>query len=358
MWVQFEPSLVRVAVDVSPKEISVAQGVASADADPADLNRAAGRHGGYLLKHLTLSAGGRALVGKVVGLPSPARTGEPGRAFYRYELEYPYAGSPPPSVRFYHDMLSGWPYAEGTPWGVTYAVRVKRSGSDEVGGWLLGDRRPTEIPTGWDGVAVPLAPPVDAGTWRIFGEYLRHGVLHILTGYDHLLFLSALVIATMSVREMVAVIATFTLAHTLTLALSVFGIFRLPSSIVEPAIALSIVFVALENVLWPHRAHSRTRLVVAFGFGLVHGLGFAGGLLDAMHGLPAIGIWVALLAFSLGVELGNQFVVLPLFGLATLGRHMSRGGGYPFVLRYGSALISCSGAYYFAVALHEQFFSR
>jgi hypothetical protein len=185
-----------------------------------------------------------------------------------------------------------------------------------------------------------------------------HGVMHILTGYDHLLFVSALVIATLSFWEMVKVIAAFTLAHTLTLALSVFDVVRLPSAIVEPAIALSIVFVALENVLWPQRAHSRARLAIAFGFGLVHGLGFAGGLLDAMTGLPSIGIWIALVAFSLGVEIGHQAVVLPLFGLVSV----SRGKVQPLlqarILRCGSVLIALCGAYYLVVALRGQFFAR
>lgn len=191
---------------------------------------------------------------------------------------------------------------------------------------------------------------------RTFREYLWHGVMHILTGWDHLLFVSALVIATMSFWEMVKVIAAFTLAHTLTLALCVFGIFRLPAFIVEPVIALSIVFVALENVLRPKRVHSRLRLAVAIGFGLIHGLGFARGLLEAMAGLPSVGIWIALAAFSIGVEVGHQVVVLPVFGVLTLSRRMFPEGFQPALLRYGSTAISCCGAYYLAVALHEQFF--
>ncbi len=182
--------------------------------------------------------------------------------------------------------------------------------------------------------------------------------MHILTGYDHLLFVSALVIATLSFWEMVKVIAAFTLAHTITLVLSVFDIFRLPTLIVEPVIALSIVFVALENVLAPHRAHSRLRLAVAFGFGLIHGLGFAGGLHEAMAGLPSTGLWIALAGFSLGVEIGHQVVVLPLFGALAFARRKMRGRSHAPLLRYGSAMISCCGAYYLFVALHEQFFTR
>jgi hypothetical protein len=175
--------------------------------------------------------------------------------------------------------------------------------------------------------------------------------MHILTGYDHLLFVSALVIAALSFWEMAKVIAAFTLAHTLTLALSVFNIVRLPSSLVEPVIAASIVFVAVENIVRPSRAHSRARLMVAFGFGLIHGLGFAGGLLDSMEGLPSIGIWVALAAFSIGVELGHQVVVLPLFAIMSAGRKNGASGFQAAAQRYASALIACFGAYYLVIAL-------
>jgi hypothetical protein len=97
---------------------------------------------------------------------------------------------------------------------------------------------------------------------------------------------------------------------------------------------------------------------VAFGFGLVHGLGFAGGLLEAMEGLPRIGTWIALAAFSLGVEIGHQVVVLPLFGALALGRCRLQENFTRPALRYGSIFISLCGAYYFCVAVHEQFFAR
>ena len=182
--------------------------------------------------------------------------------------------------------------------------------------------------------------------------------MHILTGWDHLLFVAALVIATLSFWEMVKVIAAFTLAHTLTLTLAVFNILRLPPWIVEPVIALSIIFVAVENIVRPRHAHSWMRLGVAFGFGLIHGLGFAGGLLDAMEGLPRIGIWVALVAFSLGVEVGHQVVVLPLFGVLAAGRRQLHERFTLPAMRFGSLLISMCGVYYLVVALQEQFFAR
>ncbi|MEI6085878.1 MAG: HupE/UreJ family protein, partial [Verrucomicrobiota bacterium] len=138
--------------------------------------------------------------------------------------------------------------------------------------------------------------------------------------------------------------------HTVTLTLSVFNIVRLPSQIVEPMIAGSIVFVALTNVFWPAQSRGKLRLATAFFFGLFHGLGFAGGLLDAMEGLPGMSIGLAIIAFSLGVELGHQLIVLPVFGVMKLAR--TRPEPVPLrALRYGSAAISLAGMFYLAAAL-------
>jgi len=369
MWVAFEPARVHVVVNVSVKELAVAHGVqalpsgASGGTEPAALQRAAQQHRDYLLLHLRLAAGETLLSGNVRQVVAPRVFADPGETFYQYEIDYPVNGPPPATIGLFQDMLEEWPYAAATAWDVSYVVRVTRADgrdTDTAGVWLLPYQQSVNIPTGWQsavtaagGVAIAPAAP----GWRAFREYFWHGVMHILTGYDHLLFVCALVLATLSFWEMVKVIAAFTLAHTLTLALCVFGIVRLPTFVVEPVIALSIVAVALENLLWPQRARSKVRLAVAFGFGLIHGLGFAGGLLDAMAGLPAVGIWIALVAFSLGVECGHQLVVLPLFGLLKLSRHSLRERTHPIVLRCGSAAISCGGAYYLFVALQQQFFT-
>jgi hypothetical protein len=361
MWVVFAPDRIRVAVNVSLKEVLVAQQIAAADEsgyEAAAMNAAAEKHRDYVLRHLQLTAAGHVLTGTVKTVTPPPIFSTADKTYFQYELEYPLAGPPPASVTFRQDMLREFPYAPGQAWDVSYVVRVKREASDEVSGWLLRYQQPSDLPTGWETATVQASGGGQVDVWRTFGEYLHHGVMHILTGYDHLLFVSALVLATVSFWEMVKVIAAFTAAHTITLALSVFDIFRLPSWIVEPVIALSIVFVALENVFFPARAHSRVRLIVAFCFGLIHGLGFAGGLLDAMEGLPSVGIWIALAAFSLGVEIGHQLVVLPLFGLLALGRRKMREGFQLPALRYGSGLISLCGAYYLFVSVHEQFFAH
>jgi hydrogenase/urease accessory protein HupE len=360
MWVQFEPTRVHVAVNVSVREIVVAQGLAAKDDnfDGAAITAAAEKHRDYLLQHLRITAEGRALTGKVLHITDPSSVSEPEKTYYQYELEYPFAGPPPGKITITEDMLREWPYAVGTPWDVNYIVRLKRSDSNDITTELLLRQQPKDFPTGWEGPSIQAPQVAATGRWHTFCEYFRHGVMHILTGWDHLLFVAALIIATMNFWEMVKVIAAFTLAHTITLTLSVFDIVRLPSWIVEPVIAISIIFVAVENIVRPRHAHSWMRLGVAFGFGLIHGLGFAGGLLDAMQGLPRIGTWIALAAFSLGVEIGHQVVVLPLFGALAAGRRQLHERFTRPALRYGSMLISFCGVYYLCVALREQFFAR
>ncbi len=131
------------------------------------------------------------------------------------------------------------------------------------------------------------------------------GVEHIATGYDHILFLLALLLIGGGLRALVGIVTAFTLAHSLTLALATLDVVALPTRFVESAIALSIAWVALENVLLD-RNHGRWR--ITFLFGLVHGFGFAS-ILRAMH-LPPRGMAVSLVAFNVGVEVGQIVVVL------------------------------------------------
>jgi hypothetical protein len=137
------------------------------------------------------------------------------------------------------------------------------------------------------------------------------GVEHILTGYDHLLFLLVLALGGGGAWSLVKIITAFTVAHSVTLALAVLGIVTLPDRLVEAAIALSIAYVAAEN-LFARGALSR-RWVVSFAFGLVHGFGFASVLREL--GLPAEHLAWSLAAFNVGVEAGQAAVALPLVWL-------------------------------------------
>jgi hydrogenase/urease accessory protein HupE len=190
-------------------------------------------------------------------------------------------------------------------------------------------------------------------------EYLGQGIRHILGGYDHLLFIGALVLTTATLLDLVKIVSAFTVAHSITLTLAAADVVRLPSHVVEPMIAASIVVVALFNVVRPDRSRDRTRLAMAFFFGLFHGLGFAGGLRDAMEGLPGPAISLAIVAFSAGVEIGHQTIVLPIFAGLAMIRRTSGGGAARWnalsvaVVRAGSTLISVAGMIYLVAALRS-----
>lgn len=145
-----------------------------------------------------------------------------------------------------------------------------------------------------------------SGSGAAIGAYFRLGVAHIWSGYDHLLYLLGLMLLVGNLRALVGVITAFTAAHSLTLAASVLGIVKLQPAPVEAAIALSILFVAVElargQLGKPGYAHAHP-WVVAFAFGLLHGFGFAGALRSI--GLPDGAIAAPLLLFNLGIEAGQ-----------------------------------------------------
>ncbi|MEZ5451387.1 MAG: HupE/UreJ family protein, partial [Thiothrix sp.] len=169
------------------------------------------------------------------------------------------------------------------------------------------------------------------GNWQVLGNYIREGIHHILIGFDHLLFITLLILPAVLVLEgrqwrqvesfrpalfnLLKVITAFTVAHSITLSLAVLGIVDLPSRLVESAIALSIVVVAV-NVLYPVITHDQWKL--AFAFGLLHGFGFASVLMDLQ--MPAGALAEALFGFNVGVELGQLLLVLLVFPLAYLLR--------------------------------------
>ena len=231
-------------------------------------------------------------------------------------------------------------------------MRIGEIGQPAREGLLLTYAEPVRFEPGARSMAgTPAAPQLDQA--RMAVAFMWHGIMHILTGYDHLLFVGALLLAISSLWDLVKVISAFTLAHTITLVLAVLDIVRVPSGVVEPMIAASIVFVATQNLFWPERSRGGSRLSVAFLFGLFHGLGFAGGLLDAMSGMQAVSAAVALVAFSAGVEIGHQVVVLPVFGGLHLLRRASAGGARRegMVRRYGSVAVSLFGIMYLVAAL-------
>ena len=150
------------------------------------------------------------------------------------------------------------------------------------------------------------------------GRFVAMGVEHILGGYDHVLFLAVLLLGARGLGSVVKVATSFTVAHSVTLALGVLGWVDVPSQIVEPLIALSIAYVAAENILG---GESRHRLAVVFGFGLLHGLGFASTLSFTDDLNPRlIG---SLVSFNVGIELGQVLLVAVLFPLLSFIRRFA-----------------------------------
>ena len=141
---------------------------------------------------------------------------------------------------------------------------------------------------------------------RSFANFLSLGVKHILTGYDHLLFLFGLLLVAGGFFSSLGIITSFTIAHSITLAVATLQLVQIPSRIVEPLIAASIVFVGIENLL--RGDIPKARRMVPFGFGLIHGFGFASALREAGIGSGTGGIVLPLFSFNLGVELGQIMV--------------------------------------------------
>lgn len=137
--------------------------------------------------------------------------------------------------------------------------------------------------------------------------YVSIGIGHILPdGADHILFVLAIFLASIRLKALIWQISAFTVAHTATLALAASGVITPPSSLVEPLIAFTIAFVAIENLVF--KDMTRWRPAVVFGFGLIHGLGFAGFFGEL--GLPPGQFWSALIGFNIGVEIGQLSVIL------------------------------------------------
>ena len=204
-------------------------------------------------------------------------------------------GRTPPSVSrftFADDAIMGF-----------FVLKLRSEGRGEtVTQWIDGGKTSTPFPL--DRAVVPLT------RWQIVTLYLRLGFTHILPrGLDHVLFVLGIFLLAVDLKPVLWQVSAFTLAHTITLALTVYGVVSLSPRIVEPLIALSIVYVAIENI-FTSRLHA-WRPVVVFCFGLLHGMGFAGVLTEI--GLPRSEFVPALLSFNAGVECGQLTVIAAAF---------------------------------------------
>lgn len=182
--------------------------------------------------------------------------------------------------------------------------------------WLDGQSRVYTLTRAQPEVELYGSAEDTRGASEIFRAYTVLGVHHILGGIDHLLFVAGLLFLVGFRRKLVGTITAFTLAHSITLACSVFGWISLRSPPVEATIALSILLVVREALSDEETLAKRAPALVSFLFGLVHGLGFAGALAEV--GLPESHLPLALLSFNVGVELGQLLTVLVAFALTRL----------------------------------------
>jgi hydrogenase/urease accessory protein HupE len=203
--------------------------------------------------------------------------------------------------------------------------------------WLEGTMTRLMVEIEWLGGARLLRiATASARTFSVYGgagglaalkpvvaDYARLGVEHILTGFDHLLFVVALTLLVRKRRSLVLTITAFTVAHSLSLAATVFGLVSVPAAPVEATIALSIVLVCAECLRPGDSLTRRAPWLVAFAFGLLHGLGFASALMDI--GLPENHIPAALLCFNVGVELGQLAVIGVVLAVRALATRFNLG---------------------------------
>ncbi len=189
---------------------------------------------------------------------------------------------------------------------------------------------------------VEFFPGTTQGTLAVIRRFAASGVHHILIGPDHLLFLIGLLLLGGSLRQLVLVVSAFTVAHSVTLSLAVFRVLAPPAWLIEPAIALSIVYVGADN-LTVHGGRDM-RAWIAFAFGLIHGFGFAS-VLREME-LPPRALGWSLLSFNLGVEAGQLLVVIPVASALALIRARSERAGRQLAVA-GSVVVIAAGAFWF-----------
>lgn len=223
-------------------------------------------------------------------------------------------------------------------------VTVTRPGQDPASLVVNPGEITMAVPLQLAGVAANPStnpPPAEPGRWSVARQYLLLGFKHIVPeGTDHILFVLGLFLLSCRIKPLLWQVTAFTVAHSITLGLAMYGIIRLPSSVVEPLIAASITFVAVENICTSQLKPWRP--LVVFGFGLIHGLGFSSVLLEL--GLPRQDFATALVSFNGGVELGQLAVITAAFLLVGWWRKQRwyrRGIVIP-----GSALIAATGIFW------------
>jgi hydrogenase/urease accessory protein HupE len=180
------------------------------------------------------------------------------------------------------------------------------------------------------------------GSIAVVRRFIPEGIHHILIGPDHLLFLVGLLLLGGSMRRLLLVVTSFTIAHSITLSLAALDIFTPPARIIEPAIALSIVYVGFDNLLV--KEGRDVRAWIAFAFGFIHGFGFANVLREM--DLPRGALGWSLFSFNFGVEIGQMMVVLVVASALAALRSRSEKAGRQVAFA-GSIIVIAAGVFWF-----------
>jgi len=240
-------------------------------------------------------------------------------------------------VRFSGEIPQGaatftWQYKRAY---ATYSLTLENEGhGDAVRQWLEADQRSAPFPLAGD-----VVPPTRR---QVVRQYLELGFTHIVPyGLDHILFVLGIFLLSTKLKPVLTQVTAFTIAHSITLGLTMYGVVSLSPRFVEPAIALSIAYVAIEN-LTTSKLHP-WRVAIVFAFGLLHGMGFAGVLKDL--GLPRGEFLTALLTFNVGVEAGQLTVITVAWLLVACWAQTKPWYRYRFVMP-ASALIAATGIFW------------
>lgn len=252
-------------------------------------------------------------------------------------VDLQFAGAPATSIGIESKFLNKLPP------GHKQYVTIKDASGRELGKKMLTQQAnalEVNLKTSDD----PVSAETEKHSTSTFTDFLKLGIEHILTGYDHLLFLFSLLVVTRNFWPAIKIITFFTIAHSITLALAGLNIVDIPSSIVEPLIAASIVYVGLENIIRGDKVSTKARCILTFFFGLIHGFGFAGVLREMGISSIETGILVPLFSFNLGVELGQitvAAIVLPIIWWLHNKELTSR-----YLVPTGSTLTCLAGTYW------------
>lgn len=274
---------------------------------------------GLLSKRLNITADGYALTAGTWLAPEPLPARQSIRIRSRYALARPAGSVDVTTVMFPYDRQHK-----------TF-VNVYESGSVTAQAILDKDRTRIEYFAG-----------TRQGVWAVLQKFVPSGVHHILIGPDHLLFLVGLLLLGGSIRQLLLVVTAFTIAHSITLSLAALNMVLPPAGLIEPAIALSVVYVGADNLLVSGGRDLRAG--IAFAFGLIHGFGFANVLRDM--DLPSRVLGWTLFGFNLGVEIGQLFVVVIVTAALVWIRSRSEIAGRRLAFA-GSIIVILAGAFWF-----------